>query len=160
VEAGALRDILEGKIPERQKLGVSLPFRFHKNEKLVWVYTDVKYLEDRTKIHHEGRSQGISIRIMSGVYYRLGAYKGHPVEVTNRVHVDTGMMAITTKHIYFAGPTKSLRIRLNDIVSLTPFSDAIGIHRSAISAKPQVFVTGNGWFLHNVLSNIDQLSES
>ena len=159
VKAGVIRDLLEDKIPHRIQVDYSLPFKFQKSEQLIWVFTDVDYLEDRTKTEYEGKSQGVSIRIMSGVYYRIGGYKGHPVEHTERLRVDRGLMAITTKHIYFSGPKKSFRIRHNKVVSLSPYSDGVAIVRDAPNAKSQIFVTGDGWFTHNLLANVQRLEQ-
>jgi hypothetical protein len=94
---------------------------------------------------------------MKGVYYRVGAFKGHAVESTERVHIDTGWVVITTKNIYFAGPQKSVRIPYAKIVSFEPFSDGIGLMRDAATAKPQIFVTGDGWFTYNLVTNLSQL---
>lgn len=157
-EAGVIRDVLQGKIPDRIKIDTPLPFNFQKSEKLIWVFKDVVYLEDRNKTEYKGRSQGISVRVMKGVYYRFGGNKGEAVTRTERLHVDTGLLAITTKHIYFSGPKKSMRIRHDKVVSLTPYSDGIAIVRDSITAKPQIFVTGNGWFIHNLLANVGQVT--
>jgi hypothetical protein len=71
--------------------------------------------------------------------------------------VDNGVLGITNKHIYFAGPMKSFRIAYNKIVSVAPFSDGIGVVRDAATAKPQIFVTGDGWFTYNLATNLAQL---
>lgn len=71
----------------------------------------------------------MSIRITKGVYYRTGGFKGYPVEKEETIHVDKGILAVTTKHIYFYGPNKSFRIPYSKIVSFTPYSDGIGIQR-------------------------------
>ncbi len=157
VKAGVIRDLLEGKVPKPMKIDRSLPFNFQKSEQLIWVFNDVDYLEDRTKTEFKGGSQGVSVRIMRGVYYRIGAYKGEAVSRTERLHVDTGLLAVTTKHIYFSGPKKSLRVRHDNIVSLRPFSDGVAIVRDSVTAKPQIFVTADGWFTHNLLANVAQL---
>jgi hypothetical protein len=94
---------------------------------------------------------------MKGVYYRVGAFKGHAVEYTERVHVDNGWIAITNKNIYFAGPRKSLRLSYPKIVSFEPFRDGIGVMRDATTAKLQVFVTGDGWFTYNLVTNLSQI---
>ena len=71
--------------------------------------------------------------------------------------VDNGMVAVTDKHIYFAGSKKSFRIKYEKIVSFTPYSDGIGIQRDAQTAKPQIFVTGEGWFTNNLIQNLAKL---
>jgi hypothetical protein len=71
--------------------------------------------------------------------------------------VDKGYVYITNKHIYFSGPSKSLRVPYNKIVSFLPFDDGIGIVRDAQTAKPQIFKTGDGWFTYNLLVNLAQM---
>jgi len=45
-------------------------------------------------------------------------------------------------------------VRLDKIVSFMPFSDGVGIQRDAATAKPQFFITGDGWFTYNLLMNV------
>ena len=145
-KAGVLRDVLSGVIPERINLAGAVPFNLQRGEKVVWAFPNSKYLEDKTRRQYVGGSRGVSVRIMKGVYYRVGDFKGESIEHTERVHVDSGLVALTNKHIYFAGPETSLRIPYSKIVSFQPFSNGIGIVRDARSAKPQLFETGDGWF--------------
>ena len=66
---------------------------------------------------------------------------------------DTGMLGITTKHLYFRGSQKSFRVRLEKIVSFDPYADGVGIMRDTARAKPEVFRMGAGasWFTVNVI---------
>lgn len=158
VRGAVLRELMEGKIPKRcQPIG-ALPFNFQRSETLIWIFSNVAYYEDKTRRRYVGGSQGVSFRIAKGLYYRVGSFRGHPVETTERVHVDTGILAVTTKHIYFHGSTKSFRVRFDKIVSFTPYSNGIGLQRDASTAKPQVFVTGDGWFTYNLLVNIANIT--
>jgi hypothetical protein len=45
----------------------------------------------------------VSFRIAKGVYYRAGGFRGQPVETTERLHIDTGVPVVTTKHLFFGG---------------------------------------------------------
>ncbi len=108
VKAAVLRDLMSGILPTRAKIEGQVPFNFQKNEQVIWLFNGVDYLEDNTRTEHVGRSSGVSIRVAKGVYCRVGAFRGHPVSRTARVHVDTGMMAVTNKHLYFGGGRKSL----------------------------------------------------
>jgi len=154
VKGAVIRDLLNGIVPQRVTVTGGLPFNFMASEQLVWVFSGVKYLEDKTRRQYVGGYSGVSVRVMKGVYYRTGGFRGNPVETTERVHVDTGTLAVTTKHLYFAGSAKSFRIRHDKIVSFTPYSDGVAIQRDAQTAKLQLFVTGDGWFTHNLLANI------
>jgi hypothetical protein len=156
-KAAVLRDVLNGILPKRVSIEGNLPINLQKSEQIVWVFPNSRYLEDKTRRQYVGGYQGVSLRIMKGVYYRVGAFKGHPVEHTERVHIDTGIVVTTNKHIYFAGPRKSFRIPYSKIVSFEPYSDGIGVMRDAATAKPQIFVTGDGWFIYNLVTNLSRL---
>ena len=156
-KAAILRDVLNGVVPQRMSVDGNLPINLQKGEQVVWAFAGSKYLEDKTRRQFVGRSQGVSVRVMKGVYYKVGAFKGHAVENTQRVHVDTGWIVVTTKNIYFAGPRKSVRLPYAKIVSFEPFSDGIGVMRDTATAKPQIFVTGDGWFTYNLVTNLSQL---
>lgn len=157
IKAAVIRDVLNGEFPTRVKIEGNMPFNFQKGERIVCFFKDVQYYEDKIRRQYVGGSQGVSLRIAKGVYYRVGAFKGEAVETTQRVLIDTGLLAITDKNIYFAGGNKSLRIRHDKIVSHMPFSDGVGIHKEGVTAKPQIFITGDGWFTYNLLSNISNL---
>ena len=128
-----------------------------KSEELVWVFQDVDYIETVTRREMHGSSRGFSNRIARGVYYRPSSFKSRVVEWDETTCADKGVMALTTKHIYFAGAKKSFRVRYDRIVTVEPFSDGIGIMREAQTAKPQIFVTGDGWFTHNMATNLAQM---
>lgn len=154
VRAGALRDVMAGRpTTARLRIEGEIPFNLQRTERLPWIFPNVTYLEDRAKREYVGRSQGVGIRIARGLYYRTGSFRGHPVETVHRTHVDVGLFGVTNKHLYFTGPRKSLRVRHDKIVAHTPFSDGIGIHRDSQAAKPQIFVTGDGWFTYNLIIN-------
>ncbi|MBO8142687.1 MAG: hypothetical protein H0Z37_11030 [Firmicutes bacterium] len=157
VKGAVLRDILNGVVPQRFTVEGRLPFNFQKTERLIWAFKDTKYYEDRKRRTYVGGSQGFSIRIAKGVYYRVGAFKGYPVEQKERVFVGSGLMAVTDRHIYFTGGGKSFRIRHDKVVTIEPFSDGVGLHRDAQTARPQYFITGDGWFTYNLLVNVSQL---
>jgi hypothetical protein len=98
--------------------------------------------------------------VMKGLYYRTGAFEGHQIDRTERVHLDRGLVAVTTKNIYFSGSVKSFRVPFQKIVSFQSFSDGIGVVRDASNAKPQTFVTGDGWFTYNLVTNLSKLIQN
>lgn len=157
VKGAVLRDIFEGNIPERVQIDGNLPFNLQKTEKIVWVFQDVDYYEEKTRTQYVGGSQGVSVRIAKGLYYRTGAFKGERVQTSETIHADTGLLGITNKHIYFSGSSKRFRIAFSKIVTFEPFSDGIGVQRDAQTAKPQSFTTGDGWFTYNLITNLAQM---
>ncbi len=157
VKASVLREVMNGVVPQKVKIQGNLPINLQKDEQVVWVFTNTEYFEDKTKRQFIGGSQGMSVRVMKGVYYRVGAFKGQSVETTERMHLDSGWLAATTKNIYFHGQQKSFRVPYQKIVSFEPYNDGIGIMRDASTAKAQTFITGDGWFAYNLCTNIAKL---
>ena len=157
VQAAVIRDITRGIIPQRQKVQGNLPFNLMKSEQLVWVIQGVDYLETVTRRESHGTSHGVSIRVARGLYYRPSTFRSRPVEWEETVKADTGLLGLTTKHLYFAGSMKKFRVRYDKIVSFEPYEDGLGIMRDAQTAKPQSFVTGDGWFVYNLAANLAQM---
>jgi hypothetical protein len=158
VKAGIIRDILEGKIPQRAEIVGQLPFNLQKAEIVIWPFPNTAYLEQRTRTTHEGSYQGVSIRVAKGLYYRTGGFSGNPVITSQMVNVATGCLGITQKHIYFSGGSKAFRVPYTKIVAFRPYSDGIGILRDAATARLQVFITGDGWFTYNLVTNLAKMA--
>lgn len=153
VKAAVIRDLCEGKVPNRVEIEGQLPLALQKGEQIIWAFKGTQHYEGRTRTQYVGGSQGVSIRVMKGVYYRVGGFRGEPVQTTSLVHVDTGFLVVTNKHLTFVGPQSSIRMKYEKIISYTPYSDGIGVCRDAVTAKPQIFVTNDGWFTYNVIVN-------
>ena len=128
----------------------AVPFNLMKSEQLVWVIQGVDYLETVVRRERRGTSHGVSIRVARGPYYRPTAFRSRPIEWEETVHADTGMLGLTTKHIYFAGRRKRFRVRYDKIVTFDPYEDGFGIMRDAQTAKPQTFRTGDRWSAYNL----------
>lgn len=157
VKSCVLRDLCQGKVPQRIEVDGALPFNFQKSEQLIWLFKNVEYYEDKKRREYVGGHHGASIRIAKGIYYRIGSFKGYPIEKVERTYVGTGILAITNKHMYFKCAEKAFRIRLDKIVTIEPYSDGVVIQRDAQSALPQAFVTGDGWFTYNLLINLQRI---
>ena len=150
-----LKDISQGKLPEnRLNISGNSPFLLDKGETLIWIFQTVEFYEQRSKTTFEGKSQGISIKIAKGVYYRTGQFKGNPVTTTQMTLIANGMFALTNKNIYFASASKSIKIPYAKLISMTQYSDGIGLQKDGASAKPQIFKGLDGWFTYNIISNL------
>ena len=157
VNSAMLRGISHGRLPPKHEYDFIIPFNLMKSEQLVWVIRDAEYLETVTRREREGTSHGLSVRVAKGMYYRPGTFRSRTVEWDETVHADTGLLGFTTKHLYFAGSRKKFRVRYDKIVALTPYDDGLGIMRDAMTAKPQTFRTGDGWFAYNLAVNLAQM---
>ena len=157
VQAAVIRDVTQGIVPQRQTITGAIPFNLMKSETLVWVIDGVDYLETLVRRERQGTSHGVSIRVARGLYYSPRQFRSRPIEREETVHADTGLLGLTTKHVYFAGSRKKFRVRYDRIVSFDPYEDGFGLMRDAQTAKPQTFRTGDGWFAYNLATNLAQL---
>ncbi len=119
VKGAILRDILEEILPNRINIDGDLPFNLQKKRKNRLGIPGCELLRRKKRTHYVGGSQGLSIRIAKGLYYRTGSFKGEKVQTSETVHVDTGLLGITNKHLYFAGSFK--RFRIVKLLRLNPF---------------------------------------
>ena len=156
IKSAVIREAAEGLIPDRLNLDARPPFNLMKSEQLVWMIDGVDYYEVKTRRERRGTSHGVSIRVAKGLYYSPRTFRSRAVEWEETVHEDTGLLGVTSKHIYFNGPRKRFRIRYDRIVSFDPYEDGIGVMRDAQTAKPQTFRTGDGWFIYNLVTNLAQ----
>ncbi len=151
----------DGVIPRRDRRSTRrefgrLPFNLMKSEALVWVFPDVGYAEQVTRREFRGNSLGASFRVANGIYVRPGTFRGRSVETKSMEQTDSGMLGITTKHIYFSGSEKSFRIRMERIVSFDPYQDGLGIMRDTARAKPEIFMMDAiySWFVVNLIDSM------
>ncbi len=150
-----LRELIEGNVPkQRMKVEGQLPFLLQKSESLIWVFTNVEFYEQRTRTEYRGGSQGVSVRIAKGVYYRTSSFKGKPVEISEMRFNGYGIFALTTKHIYFGLPDKKFKIPFNKLISIEPYRDGVGLQKDGVTAKPQIFKNIDGWFVYNAIQNL------
>lgn len=154
LQAKVLRDIISGNTPTPQiTITGDFPFLLSKSERLVWLFRNITLYQQKIKREYVGRSRGISVRIMKGVYYRTGGFKGHPIETTIMQRISCGSVCLTDKHIYFSSPEKSLKIPYSKILSIESYSNGIGLQKDGASDKP-IFLEGiNSWFTYNVVAN-------
>jgi hypothetical protein len=153
LKARALKTVMAGKLPDAPLL-TGCTVNFQKSETPVWAFDDCRYMEDIVRKQYVGGSQGMSFRIMSGVYYRIGGFKGESLATIERRLLGSGMLIVTDQNLYFVGPGKTTCIPYSKIVSFTPFSDGFGLMRDTATAKPQFFLTADGWFAYNLVTNL------
>jgi hypothetical protein len=159
VKAAILRDLDQGRVPRRINFEGNCPVNLRHGEIIVWVFNNVAYHTVRSRTHYVGGSMGVSLRVMKGVYYRVGASKGERVQSAYLSHEGNGDLYVTDRAVYFVSPTSTFRIHGAKIVSIKPYSDGIEITRDAATAKPQIFILDDPWFATNLISRLNQIND-
>ena len=157
--ACVIRRVVEGEEWDRPWNAGELGLILGKGEELLWVEPGLTLKEPKTSRSYVGASSGVSIRLARGVYYRVGAFKGHPIDRTEVVEIGKGNLALTNHQLYFLSPAKGFKLPYRKLVSVIPFEDGIGLQRDGVSAKPQFLHGGDGWLLYNLVMNFAQRAQ-
>jgi hypothetical protein len=99
-----------------------------KRGEVAWLSVDAVLSRQATRTQWTGRSQGISIPIgHTGIRYRVGSFRGHPIETTAIKNLDSGSLVLTNQRLAFIGRLKSVTIGLSHIVHVEAYTDALGV---------------------------------
>lgn len=74
---------------------------------------------------YSGRSQGVNLRVVKGVSYRIGQQKGKMVSQSGLVPISDGYFVITSKRLVFTGDRKSVSTPIAKLLDLHVFSDGL-----------------------------------
>ena len=152
-QAAVLRDLQNGIYPV---CNVQLPIILSKNEHVLWAYNGVSMFMEKIERETIGRSGGFSFRVCKGVTYRVGQFKGHPVEHSRMNFEGKGALIVTNKNLIFYSQQNNNKVPFNKIVGITPYSDGIEVHKDG-NAKRLTFQGFDSWFIMNLLSIVGNI---
>lgn len=152
-QAVVLKDLQKGVFPH---ITLTVPVILSRGEQVIWVYDNVSMYQEKTLREYVGGSRGVSIRIFKGVSYRIGSFKGHPVEKSNMESIGTGALVITNKHFFFHCATTTIKIPFSKLVGVIPYFDGIEVHTET-KVKRAVFHGFDSWFVMNVLNQVNNI---
>jgi hypothetical protein len=108
-----LQQVRQGALPEV----LPSPIVVKQGEKVHFV-CNAQLIEERVlRRETVGGSQGVSIHLMKGLTYRVGAYRGTSVPVRGPVIVSEGMLCVTSDRLAFAGTKKSFSIEFGSLLT-------------------------------------------
>ena len=145
--------IQNGYIPDS---GIAAPIILGRGEKIIWGYQNVNLYQEKVTREYVGRTGGFSFRIIKGVTYRTGGFKGHPVEKSSMEHQGIGTLFVTNKHLIFHSQTKSIKVPYTKLIGISPYSDGIEINRDGANVKRLTVQGFDPWFLLNILPYLAQ----
>jgi hypothetical protein len=133
-----LRDLRRGLLPTRHRSGAGSSIVLKVGDQIIWSFGNSTRLEMKTAAHYEGGSQGVSIRIVKGISYRVGAFKGRRVETNSLANCGAGSLVVTNKRVQFLSPAGNKSIDISAIEVVDRYSDGIGI--TPKHGKAQFFI--------------------
>ncbi len=155
-KAEILRGLDEQRLPSKIKVD-NMSINLERNEGVIWLFNGVNYYTVRSRTRYVGGSSGISIRVMKGVYYRVGSYHSHPIKTQFLSDEGRGIFVIASHNVYFWSPRKAMKIPSKKIVSVVPYSDGLQIMRDGANAAPHIFKLDDPAFAVDVIARLNQL---
>lgn len=146
VQALVLHDLSQGVVSQRQHFeGDELPFRFKGSETLLWLFQGVEY---RTTEKEVRGSSSVGPLLGSGTVWGSGYVGEEEVPVS-----DSGILGVTTGHVYFAGSDLRFRIPHDRIVTLRPLAGGVGLTQDRPEARPEFFLLADPDFAYALVRN-------
>jgi hypothetical protein len=88
------------------------------SETCVGLSRGVQHMQLRKRTHYEGRSAGVSVRIMKGVSVRSGGFAGRPVTTVSEEVGDLGTVFVTDRRVVFAGAREIVEVPLRKLADV------------------------------------------
>ncbi len=155
LQSDVLCDVLNGRKPNPKiTIAGDFPFLLNKDENFIWLFRNITLHQQKIQREYVGRNRGISVKLMKGVYYRTGGFKGHPIETTIMQKIGVGCVCFTDKHLYYSSPEKSLKIPYSKILTVDSYANGVVIQKDGVNDKPIFFEGLNSWFAYNVIANL------
>lgn len=124
-----------------------------RGERAFWSEPGTAYEEKVVSRRYEGGSRGVSIRVVKGVSFRLGAHRGRMVSETADVAVSTGNLVITDRRLIFTGDGKSFDSKFETLIDLCTSRNGIKYsERNRQKPRKVLFASDNGDIVMEVLS--------
>jgi len=95
-----------------------------KGEHTLWSATGIFHETGRTPSTYVGGSSGVSIPVVAGIRFRVGATKGQIIPGEElQIDKDRGVVMLTTERLIFTGPTKTQEWNFDKLLMLSTNED-------------------------------------
>lgn len=154
-----INSLANGKIPTGINVNTGGQFvNMEAGEQIIADQTNATYNEIVEKKTRYGYSGGTSTNLGHGRYSRFGSFVSMESFSQDIVTKGVGTLLLTNKNIYFLSNQKTVKIPYDKILSYSTYSDGLGIHLSDSRRRPIVIGKVDGWFVYNVVTNIQNIS--
>lgn len=119
-EAKALKELVSNK-PIKDS-----PIRLNEGERAILRLDNIDLLEYKN-IKTKGMYQGISLRVIDGLSYRVGEFSAKQKEAL--INIDLGELIFTSERLIFLGNKESLEISLKKLLSINIAEEMLEIHQ-------------------------------
>jgi hypothetical protein len=135
-----LRQVIQGleraEMPSRNCNGLVL----QKDEICHWEEAaGLRVVKTRRQYVGAYNSLSIPVPLVRGMRYRVGGFKGHPIDETVVEEGGAGVLHVTNQRVCFTGPMRSMAIPYKKVISIGGFDRGL-IVQTENEKKPGIFV--------------------
>ena len=140
--------IEHGDIP-----AIDAPIQLQRGE-LCHFQSGAQWLEHRKQTSTVGySSSGVSVRVMRGVYYHVGASRPQRVTTEGLAVIETGTVYFTNKRVVFSGQIRNFSLRLNSLLAFRVYADGVVLEK-ATGKHPHLILDGDSELAAVVLGSL------
>jgi hypothetical protein len=133
---------------------VQSPLILKRGERACWV-APATLERQQTRRQWVGGSQGFSFPIgHTGIRYRVGSFRGHPVQWEQLTKLDSGTLVVTNQRLAFVGSLKSITVPLAKVIHVETYTDGLAVFHEGREdpdyfqcGRPQEFLLYLNWCL-------------
>jgi hypothetical protein len=112
-----------------------------KRGELAYLSVPATLARQQTRRQWVGGSSGVSIPIgHTGIRYRVGSFRGHPLEQQFIGKLGSGSLVITNQRLAFIGTTKSTSVAVSKLLHVECYSDALAVFQESRETPDFYFV--------------------
>ena len=101
-----------------------------------------------------GRTQGMSFRVMPGMYYRVGGIRGRSVSRSVTELDDRGVVGLSNRRMVFVGSARTHEIRYAVVAGVSAFADGFQVNlKNKAPIRVQTGEGLGGLYLQRLMSN-------
>jgi hypothetical protein len=152
-----LRDLGEGKVPDRVTVEGPMPIKLRQGETVLWIFNKVQAV--RLEASKSTSAPSISIPVEDNTYFGPSAYSATLATAPDIAEDEFGDLVLTNYNIHFLTLSGLMsRIPHARIAGLQPYANALDIR--VMRKKKEIvtaYVVSDPWFLGNAVARLMQV---
>ena len=151
IKSAAIREVIRGNTPARQNLD-GQQHDTPRSETAVWVFENALCNQEVGHGPEPAPHPILTLRTGDGIYHRPAAFRRGPAGPPPEG--DQGTLMLTDKGAHFTGESGKVRIPYGKIARVDLRHDGAVVTLDDQKSSPVGLITGDGWFICNMLDNL------
>jgi hypothetical protein len=160
IKIDMLREINEGRLPDRVTVVGPMPIELRRHEHVIWIFNCVVCYRARAPITAPEKPAIVFPATNTDLYCGMAVLKDDPLPTANLTEEATGDLVVTNRNVYFIFGDGSRRIPMAKITALHPYSDGITITCEQPQNRSRAFKLDDPWLAANLVVGLVRLVQN